>query len=156
MTRRDFDNRIDALLELLKVSDHFEDLEENVVFRKGVMRPSEAPGRYTIMVTRAGIQVFDMVGLGAGLVDVEMSVVVHLLTKNVGGYQELETEANEFAARAYMALMDSIDRANTAGDGWDVLQIEGSAATERDADSQEQVQEAIECVMRWTMSSATS
>lgn len=156
MTERDFDNRVDAILEELKTSAHFEDLEEAVTFRKGVMRPSEAPTRYTLMVTRDAIASFDMVGLGGGLVDVTMIVAVQLLTKNVGGYEALEMQANEFAARAYMALMDNVSRGNADGDGWDSLLLEGSATAEREPDKQEQVQEEIECMVRWTMPTATS
>ena len=156
MTRRDFDNRVDAILEQLKTSAHFEDLEQAVTFGKGVIRPSEASGRYALMIWRPGIQSFDMVGLGAGLVEVVMSVTVVLLTKHVADYEQLETEANEFAARAYMALMDNVSRGNDDGDGWETLQIEGSVTAERTPEQQDQVQEAIECLMQWTMSTATS
>lgn len=155
MTRREFDSRIDVILEALKTSTHFDDLEQDVVFRKGYIRPSEASGRYTAMIWREGITVFDM-QTGGGQVEVEMAVRVALLTKNVGDYEQLETDANEFAARAYMALMDIVSRGYDDGDGWDTLQIEGSTTTEREPDQQDQAQEAIECAVSFYVTSATS
>lgn len=140
MTPEDWDLRIEYMRDTLQeaVTGLEESLGHEIITQKGLLRPVHVGGPHAIGVHRSGMPETTFTS-GQGPIDVQMDMEIELLTKLVGGPEDLETAANRFSAAVY----DVIQQMKSDKNYWWRLRFGPGNVTGRTATRQDHVLETI-------------